>query len=70
MFQFKVKWYDDEENETCGLVVGKTYEEAMSHLVSYFGESNTTEVALVCLDCLEGVLCYRSGIEDLTSSFE
>lgn len=70
MYQFKVKWFDEKEIETCGLVVGNTFGEAMSRLMDYFGESTTEAVTLEWVGAMDGVITYCDGVTDLSSNFE
>ena len=70
MYQFKIKWwYDNEETTTCGIVAGNSYGDAVSTLISQFGEEETVEIQLTNISD-SYVLCYKEGVTDLTDYFD
>lgn len=49
-YKYKVIWYDDGDVISYGITYGATYNEAVSHIVEDFGESNISSITLVALE--------------------
>lgn len=63
MYQYEVKWWrDSEENVNRGIVVGKTYAEAMEVLSKNFGEIEIINCSLKALGEASDILYFKEGV--------
>lgn len=63
MYQYEVKWwFDSEEKVDRGIVVGKTYAEAMEVLSRNFGEIEIINCSLKALGEDSDILYFKEGV--------
>lgn len=72
MYEFKIKFYDDEgEVVERGLIAGTdNFTDAMKHLTNYYGEDNLEECSIKFLNDNDNILVYKKEITSIADMIE
>lgn len=72
MYEYKIKFYDDEgEVVERGLIAGtNNFTDAMKHLTSYYGEDNLEECSIKFLNDNDNILTYKKEITSIADMIE
>lgn len=64
-FKYRVAFYDDFSGDiisTGGIVIGRTFNEAVDILVGFYGEKNIENINIGCISEIQNVLEFNEKI--------